>query len=293
MNDLTAVLARDEELLPELQPWVEETEMGIRLLKHPLVATIAPHNAMANEQYRAKKRMLDNAMLAKQWDRVIWLHERPYRLDAFMEIQENLSDEEYWSLLGDIWVDSENIWQNREEWAECLTSPRPGRHFLMSEEDRRALEALPDTLTIYRGGIEQNIDGLSWTLDEDQAAFFAKRLQPEVGGLPTLIATAQILKSDALAYFTGRSEDEILLRPGAEIKAVKRPLGQTKYLGSPLSKPGILARYKTQQSEAIVRTTGRTQRGWGRLYLWVQPVEGGEVFRVLEESLTALEGGQA
>ena len=93
-------------------------------------------------------------------------------MDAFDRICFELTDKEYGKLLVDVWIDSENIWQNLELWGE-LWNEATRRH-AMDAKERKALNALPDEITIYRGaGEKYTLNGMSWTLDRDKAIWFA------------------------------------------------------------------------------------------------------------------------
>lgn len=84
---------------------------------------------------------------------------------------------------------------------------------LVSEEDRNKFDGLPDKVVIYRGMREdENIKiKLSYTLSFDKAIFFAKRHsdQSEKG----VVVKSVVNKSDILAVYTGRSEDEVIIDP--------------------------------------------------------------------------------
>ena len=136
------------------------------------------------------------------------MHERPYRLNAFTLIQSKLSDTQYWSLLSDIWTDTENQWQGLDNWKQLLSSKRPSRHYLMNEEEFNLLQSLPENVVIYRGcqkGINEN--GLSWTLDKSIAQWFSNRIERD--GEP-IVLERTVPKSDIIAVFTGRNESEVI-----------------------------------------------------------------------------------
>lgn len=205
--ELIDLLTRDEPLHPDLEEHLITTDFG-RMVHHPLVIEYAPRPAMVNYRYEAKRKALHEAMTAGDWHQAVWLHERPYRLDAFMQIEDDLDDEEYWSILADIWLDSENIWQNLDQWRELFESTRSGSP--MTEEEEAALAAMPDPVPVYRGGVEDaNEYGLSWTTDRERAEWFAVRMtaDDEVG----VVLDGLVAKKDVAAYFTGRGEDEIVV----------------------------------------------------------------------------------
>ena len=200
------VMASTEDLHPDLVPYVSDGPLG-KQLRHPLVYQIGMMgNGFANAYYLQKVGDVEKALQNKKYDSFVWLHERPYRIEAFQEIENLLSDTAYWKLLADIWTDTENQWQNYEEWKDLIGSERGSRHYLMNEEEFNLLQSLSDEVTIYRGcqkGINEN--GLSWTLDKSKAEFFANRL-----GKKGIVLEKKISKSDIIAVFTGRNESEVI-----------------------------------------------------------------------------------
>ena len=207
-EELFAQLVADSqvELHPDLQPYLEDGALGPQL-RHPLVYAVPLWtNAHANYIYEQKKSDLVEAILHRQYSKIIFLHERPYRLDAFTKIAADIPDSKYWSLLASIWTDTENGWQNLEQWRALFNSDRPARNYLMDENEHATLQNLPDTVEIYRGcqkGI--NEDGISWTLNRDRAEFFANRFTKQ-----GIVLTKQINKSDIIAVFNGRGEAEVI-----------------------------------------------------------------------------------
>ena len=205
--ELLDLLTRDEPLHPDLEAHLVTTDFG-RMVHHPLVIEIMPRPAMVNYRYEAKRKALHEAMSDSNWHQAVWLHERPYRLDAFMQIEDDLDDDDYWSILADIWLDSENIWQNLDQWRQLFESTRSGSP--MTDEEEAALAAMPDPIPVYRGGVEDaNEYGLSWTTDRERAEWFAVRMtaDDEVG----VVLDGLVAKKDVAAYFTGRGEDEIVV----------------------------------------------------------------------------------
>jgi hypothetical protein len=206
----------NEELHPALTPWLDETESFGTVLKHPLVFSVPHHpgmNAMMNKALRMKMQMLDEYRADENWLGYVLAYERPYRLYGFEQIEDDISDNKvYWNVLGHIWTDSENIWQNIDDWAEFLDSGRGDREYLMDEDERAAWEKLPDTLTIHRGyKLDDAKLGMSWTLSYKRACWFARRLVRD--GETSQVVTGTIPKAKALAYFTGRNEEEIVAFP--------------------------------------------------------------------------------
>lgn len=97
------------------------------------------------------------------------------------------------------------IGANLERWTEVLESDRPNRRYFMPVSDQRALKLLPQTVTAYRGCTKENENGLSYSLSEEKAKWFANRFNK--GGH---VIKRVIRKSDIFAYLRGRNEDEII-----------------------------------------------------------------------------------
>jgi hypothetical protein len=198
----------NEPLHPDLIPYLEDGVLG-KQLRHPLVYQVPLWaNGHANAYYLQKKADLVEAVLKRDFSKIIFLHERPYRLDAFVKIAQDLPDEKYWSLLGSIWTDTENAWQNLDTWKELFGSNRPKRQSLMDWDEQLALSSLSDTVKIYRGCQEGiNEDGISWTLKRDKAEWFANRFSND-----GIVLEKEISKSDIIAVFTGRNEFEVIYK---------------------------------------------------------------------------------
>lgn len=218
LDELEALLAdRGAELDPELAAYLEEESLlGFPTIRHPLVYSV-PHfsNALANRQLAAKKEMVARARRQRDWSQYLYLHERPYRLDAFAAICYRLGDQKYWELLGSIWTDTENMYQNEQLWRDCLTAERRYRSRLMSVDERKALAHDIDKTdnTIYRGfSVPGREAGLSWTTNSVVAKSFARRAGLGKGE-PRYLATGKVARKDIIAFFDGRSEYEVVVLP--------------------------------------------------------------------------------
>lgn len=195
-----------EDLHPDLAACIDESGSFGRSIRHPLVIDIMyaePMNAMLNERYLHKKKAVDEARADGDQDQFIWLHERPFRLQALLEClsdfagyydADGLTDEEC-ELVEQVWVDAEGPSVNRDIWIELFESvPCP------------ALNDLPPELTIYRGTVPEDEDGISWTLDKKRAQFFANRFNHDRG----VVKSRTIARADALFFTDARGEREII-----------------------------------------------------------------------------------
>jgi hypothetical protein len=204
------------DLHPDLVPYVQERQIGT-VLHHPLVIQIFFNerlHKLANQQYRQKIKLLEEAQQAEEWTTIVYLHERPYRLSAFMDIAERImevDEADYWELLADIWVDSESISMDQPLWLEALATNDPdtrAQHF-MEERERDLLASLPRWVDIYRGvDVGGNEAGMSWTLDRDKAEWFARRYH----GHGTLLKCA-CPRDRIIAVLLGRGEQEVIVDP--------------------------------------------------------------------------------
>jgi hypothetical protein len=201
------VAEHSEPLHPDLVPYLEQSDIGWEMLRHPLVYQVPFFSSgSANAQYAQKLKAIEKAIANKDYKQSVWLVEKPYRVEAFIKIAEKLSDTDYWKLLSAVWIDTENQYAYLKEWKKLLASKRPNRHYMMDEEDDNILRSLPDLVTIYRGcqkGINEN--GLSWSLDKAKAEFFANRF-----GKKGIILERTISKNDIVAVLTGRGESEVI-----------------------------------------------------------------------------------
>lgn len=196
-----------EDLHPDLEPYTEDNDSLGTVLRHPLVYQVPLlTNGHANQMYEHKLRQLERAIAENDYSSLVYLHERPYRLNAFIEfVEQDAPDEIYWEVLGNVWTDTENMWQNKREWKRLLTSTRPDRIKMMREDDVVLFEALPDTVIIYRGCSTQNENGMSWTLSKEKALWFANRFRTD-----GYVLEAEVKKSDIIALLNHRGEQEII-----------------------------------------------------------------------------------
>lgn len=218
MTDLSALLQRPQEALdPELAAYLVDSPLG-PVIKHPLVYSI-PHspqlNAMANARLRAKQDGCRHAMHTQQWSQYLFLHERPYRVDAFMRIAAQLTARAYWTSLAELWIDAENIAENEQMWITLLqdNSRIKSRHLMMAAPERRHLAQQPATLRIYRGfTCDERQHGMSWSLDAEVSRRFALRFEGH--GRPR-VAAGTVERAAVIAYLNGRGEHEIVVAPAA------------------------------------------------------------------------------
>jgi hypothetical protein len=218
LESLMALFEKREELHPDLVPHLRTGPLGT-MLHHPLIINIVQtpmHNAHTNAMYEQKTKALASAAKEGNWAKFVFLHERPYRLEAILSaIEYGIEDDPktYWGLVGSAWTDSENINESINKWIDLWEACVPERVSVMDEAEREALQALPQLIRVYRGyGHAEAVEGLSWTTDEAKARWFAKRFSGYQGSRPHL-ATGMVDRNDVIAHFLGRNESEIVVLP--------------------------------------------------------------------------------
>jgi hypothetical protein len=205
-----------EDLCDELAAHFRISEaLDAPMIHHPLVVSIfvtPMQYGQLNHALAAKKEWLAKQEAEGNWMGYVYTHERPYRLDAFNDVADRMTDKEYWEIAASLWTDTENMHEFFDEWGDILHSGRPGfaQHF-MDEDDRQKWLTLPDVVTVHRGYNEHgSISGWSWTLSLSVAEFFAKRYVDKGEGT---IATASVPKECVIAYLSTRGEDEAIVDP--------------------------------------------------------------------------------
>lgn len=132
-----------------------------------------------------------------------------FLLVFFKYIREYLDPEDYATELREAWLTTE--FPNADP---NLTLAEKVRYFrkadpklLMSKSDYARFQSLPDEIIVFRGVNKKgSYKGLSWTTDKERAEWFASRWEWN-----SAVYKATIAKSDVLAYFGERSEEEIVL----------------------------------------------------------------------------------
>lgn len=207
------LIKRQEPLHPDLAEYLEDIPSLGQGIKHPLFFNLFYNenmNGYINKMYESKRKYVDDMLAKGEYESVIWMYERPYRLKLLHEFMFKLSDEDYWKALGHVWADSENLFEYQELLPTLINCPRPGRQYMMAEDEQKFLRSLPDNVAVYRGynTLHDNRYGYSWSLSYYTAKWFANRF-----GIRGRVARAFVKKEDIIACFLGRKEYEVVLDP--------------------------------------------------------------------------------
>lgn len=201
-------ILKEVSLIPELSKCLSRARGGLRFLKHAYVTTIyePKMNALYNLQFLQKKKAIDDAHKARDWERFIFMHERPFRLDALLmlvveqdRVGYDFGNTMINKYLLDVYTDAEGTAINVGVWRVLFERLANGK---------RNHDTLPadEWLTIYRGyDARHNDDGFSWTLDRATAEFFANRFSKDGKVKETVIAPA-----DVMLHNNSRGESEIV-----------------------------------------------------------------------------------
>lgn len=206
-QNLTELFNNSEPLCEELEQYRTE-DNGMVMIRHPLLYSI-PHfenlNALSNQQLKYMKQLVAKARRMKDWEQFVGWHEKPHRFTALATVAKKMSDVQFWRCFRETWMASENIWQNKEIILKFLRSKRPHRHMMMDKKEQKELHGLAEVVVVYRGHQIVNDEGLSWTLDQEQAEWFANRF-----GLQGYVTEGTILRSKIIALLLGRDEREVI-----------------------------------------------------------------------------------
>jgi len=202
----------DELLCDQLKPFV--TRNG--WINHPLIIEMPPWRpTQVNRRFAKKSKQAEELWSRKDYRRYVYLHERDFRLGALEKIlggSRKELDPDIAKLVGEVWIDSENIHQDRTRWRRVWCSLKTPES-AMSADDVAALAAQSDPLTVFHGVPHPRNDklSLSWTTDRDGAVAVARRFPTEGDSL--LLMSGQVAKKNIFAYFAGRKNSEVVVLP--------------------------------------------------------------------------------
>lgn len=219
--EASALCAADE-LHGDLVHYAEKHENGCFTIDHPLVREVSiPRTAgWINGEYLRARRWTDRLRSERKWGELLSVVVAPYRFDELTALRFDgaMSPSEYWEQFGELWVETDYIWQDRDEWESVLFDADEDavddvRRFT-NEHERRIFDALPERVTLYRVYSRADQEqGLSYTLNRSMAEWFAlhhRRLDVAPDIEPT-VKVLTLKKSRLFAYKD--REEEVILRP--------------------------------------------------------------------------------
>lgn len=146
---------------------------------------------------------------AKYIYNLFYLMNKPYRLFYFYLIKDKLSERDFNEYLKEIWITTEfpNADKNVSVNNLLDTFMKINPNLIMNKSELNKYNSLPNKITIYRGTHNKNnYKALSWTLDYEQALWFANRFDKD-----GYVLEAKVNKSDIIAFFNERNENEVIV----------------------------------------------------------------------------------
>ncbi len=139
------------------------------------------------------------------------------RLPTLCSIAPLLEWSDFLTVLGEEWQGCDNIAAytnvDGELWdtpfSELVFAPLEYRSWMMTPEERSALEALPEIVTVYRGCYANNKRGFSWSLSRSVAEKSPTLHRYSQPGQPLLIR-GEVSRDKILALKIGRDEFEVI-----------------------------------------------------------------------------------
>lgn len=143
------------------------------------------------------------------------IHKREVALKYLLQNNKQFSDCEFWTSLKSAYILLSGAKEIIPKLKNLFTTRKGTRNCLMTESERSYLKGLPDEVQIYRGMSFQEAKsknyGVSWTLDETVAEFFAyKHPDKYMSNDEKTVVSKVIPKSEIIAYFEDRKEKEII-----------------------------------------------------------------------------------
>jgi len=159
---------------------------------------------------RGNSRFIDNLHMwlrSPNKDGFAYLAFEDYLIEEKYLKKLSLNDEEVWELILNTWKSVETIREDFQSWLIMLGLRKPNELYKRELPDDNLL------MRIYRGG---SPSGLSWTLNEEKARFFAQKHTKSFSSMSLRklrIFTTMINKTEVLFYNNDNLEEEVVIIP--------------------------------------------------------------------------------
>ena len=131
------------------------------------------------------------------------LNQKDRAVEVFFENKHRLSDPCFWEMLRTMWIVNGKM-ENLETFRRLFQLKRPFKRFLMTTEEEKTFNELPDPVTAFRAPGRVGDPGISWTLNREFVERYAKSMKREK-------VEQQFPKSRITAYFNRRNEQEVIV----------------------------------------------------------------------------------
>ncbi|MCG9899549.1 MAG: hypothetical protein MH132_06085 [Hydrotalea sp.] len=230
LNVRELVMLSPIEIQEKLPKW--EQQWAMKQKDHPNAKVINPKLKQLKSNLK-KIMMLPNQTFFQQFDCAVLFNEimaleklnnfnndleklltpASDKIKLFKKYAKTYDDVTYWKELAEAYILQNYNKIAYSTYYKLFSVKRNHREELMSKEEREVLSSLPEVITIYRAGSTEEEEtlkyGISWTLNKAIANKFAKvkSLRDKV---PMKIFELKIAKSEVIAYFKSRNEEEII-----------------------------------------------------------------------------------
>lgn len=152
---------------------------------------------------KVRKEYILKALENREFGKILFLMDKPYRLEVFKTIFEIIPDEDKYNLFIELYITSEYGFNSisKSFWEKVLRY-KPNKSF-----------DLPREITIYRGEGKLSTPkemAYSWSLDKKVGEFFQNRFVLD-GEPKGKLYKAKVKTCDIIDYLTDREESEILV----------------------------------------------------------------------------------
>ncbi|MFC5193634.1 hypothetical protein ACFPIK_17810 [Algoriphagus aquatilis] len=143
------------------------------------------------------------------------LDEDPDPIKRLLTHDHKLIGCDYWKWIGELYMTTSNNNAVLQILKLIFSAEEKDKKCLMIEEEIQFLDSLPEEIEIHRGmTVKESKNknyGMSWSLNKKIAEFFAyEYMETIAAGKPMTVVTMKIPKSEVIAYFNRRNEEEIL-----------------------------------------------------------------------------------
>lgn len=161
------------------------------------------------ENLKKWRKMIEERIDKDNLTYILMMMNKPYILNFLEFAEQYISDEDLGTVLNNFWQHIEQISLNNSNRMLLKLFKRADKNTLMQDEERLIFNNLPEQVTIYRGVTnynKRNKKALSWTLDREQAEWFANRYNTGTGEVWTMT----VPKERILCCFEGREKEVIV-----------------------------------------------------------------------------------
>lgn len=179
-------------------------------------------NYILNQQFKQQKEKFASCILASDFVSLLQYTARPYRLQMLVDYLSDIPQEQLFECVEFVWVDSENPMVNAEIWRTIFTLPQ------LKEDFEKTKKNLPESFFIYRGTKDRFDNGISWTISEQQARWFADRYFTKKNINDGIVLKKSVKRSEIAMFTNRRGESEVIYLGGSNDKIEKELFGEEK-----------------------------------------------------------------